>query len=71
MTITEAKKILESNGCYINNLWHVDDVKELFDCSNDEAQEVLNEVMTKDSVMEHIWVLIKEVGNNNLLKHKQ
>ena len=31
---------LASRGFYTNNLWHVDDVKQNYECSDEDAQEI-------------------------------
>ena len=31
---------LASRGYYTNNLWHVDDVKQNYECSDEDAQEI-------------------------------
>jgi len=65
--IKYAKSLLKGNGYYIDNLWHVDDVKGKFNCTNEEAQDVLNGALTNDATMEQIWLAIDVQGENNKL----
>jgi muramoyltetrapeptide carboxypeptidase LdcA involved in peptidoglycan recycling len=62
MDIDKAKKVLEEAGYYVNNLWHVNDVHSRFDCSKDEAMNVLEEALTSDSTFETIWFNIDYFG---------
>ena len=67
----DAKKELEAYGYYTENLWSVEDVKNKFTCSDDEAQEVLDGVMQSDYIMEQINVAIQEEGEANELPEKE
>lgn len=59
--IEEAKKLLKDNGYYVDNLWHIDDVKSLKeDITEEKAQEVLDLALTNEATMEQIWFSIKE-----------
>jgi hypothetical protein len=60
--IEEAKAILKQAGYYIDNLWHVDDVKSRFECDEDDAQEVLHSALKNEATMEQIWYAILESG---------
>jgi hypothetical protein len=71
--IDTAKKYLESQGYFTANLWHVDDVKQSYDVSDEEALYVLEEVMTGDNINQDIFENIdiisdleghKPLGNN-------
>lgn len=60
-TIEQAKKVLRDNGYYVDNLWHIDDVKSLQeDITEQKAQEVLDLALTNEATMEQIWFSIKE-----------
>ena len=41
-----AREVLKKHGYFVDNLWHVDDVKSGFNCDDNKAQEILNEVLT-------------------------
>lgn len=64
-SVEDARAFLREQGYFVDNLWHVDDVKSTFfnptDLSNngnidsDLAMDVLNETLTNSAVMEAIW----------------
>ena len=56
--IEEAKAILKQAGYYVDNLWHVDDVKSRFKCDEDDAQEVLDSAFQNEATMAQIWEAI-------------
>lgn len=59
--VEEAKKLLKDNGYYVDNLWHIDDVKQIKEgITEEEAQKVLDLALTNDATMEQIWFSIKE-----------
>ena len=62
--IHDAEVILERNGYYTANLWSIDDVKEIFDCNDKLAMEILNDAMTNEGTTEQIWSAIKNVGED-------
>jgi len=62
MDIKQAKEVLKANGYFVDNLWHVDDVKSKFNCTDEEAQDVLFESLTNEATMEQIWFSIREFG---------
>jgi len=71
-TIEQAKQVLKDNGYYVGNLWSVDDVQANYNCTEEEAQEVLDGALNNDATMEQIWYAIdfhaEEIGltkNNN------
>tara|TARA_R110000765_G_scaffold133349_3_gene232112 strand:- start:10205 stop:10435 length:231 start_codon:yes stop_codon:yes gene_type:complete len=66
-----AKEILEDDGYFVENLWHVEDVMCKFECTEDEAQEVLYNVLTNEWIMEQIQVSIDDTGLDMELKPKK
>ena len=62
LAIESAKKVLKENGYFVDNLWHIDDVKSKFKCDGDVAQEILNQALTNEATMEQIWFSIGEFG---------
>lgn len=69
--IEQAKALLKENGYQIDNLWCVDDVKAKFNCTNEEAQNVLYKALTNDATMEQIWLAINIVGESVGLEPKE
>lgn len=57
-TIEQAKQVLRDNGYYVDNLWSVQDVRDNYNCTDDEAQEVLDGALQNNATMEQIWYAI-------------
>ena len=68
MNVEEAKAVLKANGYFVDNLWHVEDVKSKFNCTDDEAQYILEQSLTNEATMEQIWFSIDEFGEMENLK---
>jgi hypothetical protein len=60
--VAKAKEVLKANGYFVDNLWHVDDVRTKFNCTDDEAQYILDQSLTNEATMEQIWFSIREFG---------
>ena len=62
---------LASRGFYTNNLWHIDDVKQNYECFDEDAQEVLDKVMCSERITREIFESIDEVARySNHVKEK-
>lgn len=64
--IKQAKQLLKNNGYFIDNLWHVDDIKygansedEYFECSDKLAYKILSDAIEQDHINESINDSIK------------
>ena len=68
MTEEIAKKYLKSLGYQTYNLWHIQDVQSIFNCTDEDAMEVLIKALTNDATMEQIWLAITIEGENLNLK---
>lgn len=60
IAIANAKLVLKQAGYYVDNLWHVDDVKDRFDCNDDTAQNVLHDALTSEWTLEKIFEQISD-----------
>ena len=69
--INKAKKVLEDAGYYVGNLWSTEDVTSNYECTEEEAQDVLDKALQLDSVMIDIWMAIDYVAEEHELKSKQ
>lgn len=58
----DLRQELELRGYYTQNLWHVDDVMQNYDCESEDAQELLNKVMTSEWLTEQTFGTIDEVA---------
>ena len=70
ITVDLAKETLHNNGYFIESLWHIEDVKSQFDCTDKEAMEVLNSVLKNPYIIQEINSHIREIGIQNKLKEK-
>jgi len=63
--IEKAKEVLRKAGYFVDNLWHIDDVKLRYNCEDDDqAQDILYSALTNDATMEQIWFAIDYVAQN-------
>lgn len=53
-SVNQAKVALKDAGYYVDNLWHIDDVKQMKDMNDDDAYEVLDKVLQGEYIMEAI-----------------
>jgi hypothetical protein len=59
----KSKGILKENGYFVDNLWHIDDVRLKYkDVSKDDAQRILDRALTNEATMEQIWFAIDSVA---------
>ena len=65
--VKEARQTLKDWGYFTDNLWSVEDVQHIFNCSNEEAQDVLNIALTNEGTMHHIWTAIRIAGEDKSL----
>ncbi len=66
--IEEAKKLLRDNGYFVDSLWQTYDVTMNYDCTEEEAHEVLLGVFSNESVYDIIWETIKSEAEYMNLK---
>jgi hypothetical protein len=58
--IQEAKNLLKESGYYVDNLWHIEDVKGRLKCDDETAYDILDSALTNDATFEQIWFSIDE-----------
>ena len=71
MTIQDAKLFLEEQGYYTETLWSIDDVKQTYECSTEDALIVLEKVFNSEWVNEQIFGVIDDVSNEMELVRKE
>lgn len=57
--IEQAKQVLAKHGYYVASLWVNYDVQMNFECTNEQALEVLDKVLCSEAVVEYIFDSIK------------
>ena len=55
----QATKTLEKMGYQVDNLWHIDDVKGRFECTDEEAMDVLIAALNNEATFEQIWFALE------------
>jgi len=61
--IEKAKEVLRKAGYFVDNLWHVNDVKDAYVVhDNEDAQEVLDDALTNEWIVEQIHLTISDVA---------
>lgn len=68
--IEQAKQTLRDAGYQVANLWHIDDVKGNYECTDDEAMEVLEDALVNQRIMEEIHYTIRLYAEDKELKSK-
>ena len=71
MTIQEAKLFLEEQGYYTQCLWSIDDVQQTYECTNEDAQMVLDKTFNNEWVTEQIFYAIDDIANDMELVKKE
>lgn len=70
MTTKDAKDFLRGEGYFVDNLWHVNDVQEKFECSEETAQDILYWTLTSPTMIEYINDDISNIARNEQLNTK-
>jgi hypothetical protein len=58
--VLEARALLRSKGYFTDNLWTTDDVTENYECTQEQAQQVLEMALTNTATIEQIWYAIDD-----------
>lgn len=64
MTVQEAFEVLRNNGYYVGNMWSREDVREKYHCTDEEADEILDNALNSDWICERIQDAIFDEGRN-------
>jgi hypothetical protein len=70
LDIEDAKQTLMGAGYFVDNLWCVEDVMLNYDCTKEEAQEVLSNALQNDATMQQIWEAISYKAESMNLKRR-
>ena len=71
LTTQQLKDELTRRGYYTGNLWRIDDVQGRFEATDDEAQDVLDDVLQGSWIIEQIFECIDDCAKFNELKEKK
>ena len=66
MEVNEAKEFLKSKGYYVDNLWHIEDVKDIRpnNLTDKQAYEILDKAMNNEYLMNETWETIDIIYND-------
>lgn len=71
LSVEDAKKILERQGYFVDNLWHVDDVTAwVYECDEDTAKQIMSKALTSEDVIHSVWDKMDYFSNHFKLKIK-
>lgn len=69
ISVESAKQVLKDNGYFVDNLWTVHDVKGNYECTDEQAQKVLNSALQNEATTEQInFAISMHAEFDNLLK---
>jgi hypothetical protein len=66
VAIANARLVLKQAGYFVDNLWHVNDVKDKFECDDDTAQKILKQALTHPYIVERIFDVIQDESWNQV-----
>lgn len=65
----DLRNELELRGYQTDNLWHVDDVMQNYECTSEDAMDVLKKALQSDGIIEDIWDTIDDVAEQ--MEHRR
>ncbi len=69
--IYKAIEVLTIEGYYVEKPWHIEDVQQNYDCTDEEAMEVLEKVFSNEYINQQIFESIDIIANSLNLKPKE
>jgi len=58
--IIKAKVLLEKEGYHVGNLWRTEDVCNRYDCTDEDAEKILEDVIESQYISEIIFEMIDD-----------
>lgn len=66
--IQQAKAVLMKHGYLVHHMWNIVDITVNFDCTDEQAEYILDRVLSSESVNSYIWETITNECNALNLK---
>lgn len=66
-----ARAVLRKQGYFVENLWSTYDVTDRYNCTAEQAQQVLEMALKNDATMEQIWFAIDDACDALQIKSNQ
>lgn len=70
IAIANAKLVLKQAGYFVDNLWHINDVQDRYECDDNTAQDILHNALTNEYIVEKIFSQIIDYAECEELKEK-
>ena len=68
----DLRNELELRGFQTYNLWQTVDVMDNFECDSDVAMEILTDALSKEQVIEHVFLVIDQIAQDEYnIKRKE
>jgi len=68
--IENAKQLLKANGYFVDNLWQTEDVTMNHECTEEQAQTILDRALTNEATYQQIWEAIGYEAESMNLKRR-
>lgn len=68
--IQAAKQLLKNNGYFVDNLWQIADIQDKFECTNEQAYDILYKALTNEETMNQIQFSIRDFAELECLLKK-
>jgi hypothetical protein len=69
--VEQARAILKQHGYYVDNLWSIQDVTDSYDCTEEQAQKVLDLALQNEWTIEKIFYAIGDACDYLDIKLKE
>jgi len=69
--IEQAKAILKQHGYFVGNLWTIQDVTDRYECTDEQAYDILDTALTNEATMEQIFYAISDACDNEGIELKE
>jgi hypothetical protein len=69
--IEKAKQVLRNAGYFVDSLWSIEDVQQNYNCTDEEAMEILESALTNEYTQEQIFDAIDEYARYIGLTRKE
>lgn len=66
-----ARAVLRKQGYFVDNLWSTHDVTDRYNCTAEQAQEVLEIALKNEATMQQIWFAIDDACDMFKIKFKE
>ncbi len=69
--IEQAKAILKQYGYFVDNLWSFQEVTDRYECTDEQAYDILDTAITNEATIEQIFYAISDACDNEGIELKE